>query len=98
MDFQYYSPDRLVPVFRERGIIPYFYRPCPGCVFTHVPAEDCIHHCDEFSTPSAQSDTFCMHCVDTINFDGEPFYLYEDKDLIKKLAELERIIEMAALP
>ena len=74
----------------------YFYRVCQGCVFTNILPEDCIHSRDDFHEPSVQSDCFCEHCCITIEETKEPFYLHEDKDLTQKVAELEKIIEMAA--
>jgi hypothetical protein len=97
MEFQYYNPEKLVPILKERGVVPFFYRVCQGCVFTNIPPEDCIHDRDDFATPSVQSDTFCPHCLDTIEDSKEPFHLHDDKDLNKKVAELEKIIEMVFL-
>ena len=96
MEFKFYNPDKLVPLFRERGFMPYFYLPCNGCVFTGVLPSDCIHPRDNFKTPSVQSDMFCPHCYETIEGSKERFVLHEDKDLPMKVAELEEIIEMAS--
>ncbi|MBS3079087.1 hypothetical protein J4218_03125 [Candidatus Pacearchaeota archaeon] len=94
MEFKYYNPKRLVPALKERGVMAGAYRVCQGCVYTHVPPEDCYHHSDDFTDPGIQSDCFCLHCVDTIRDSGEKFYLRDDPDLNKKVAELEEILRM----
>lgn len=94
MQFNFYNPELLIPILRDRGIGPWSYRVCQGCVFTNIPAEDCFHEVDSFQSPTIQSDTFCPHC-DTIEESGEKFYLYTDKDLNQKIKELEEIARMA---
>ena len=97
-EFRHYDPKRLVPIFKEMGYTSNFtYRVCHGCVFTHVPPEDCIHGSEYFHETSFQSDCFCEHCSITIEDSEERFYLSEDKDLSQKVRELEQIIEMASL-
>lgn len=96
MEFVFYDPKTLVPVLKDREIRQYSYRVCHGCVFTSVPAEDCFHPSDDFSDPGIQSDCFCPHCVDTIRDSGEKFYLSDDRDLGKKVAELEEILRVAS--
>ena len=98
MNFKYYDPKRLVPIFRERGIISRGYRVCQGCVFTDTPPEYCIHDSEDFHETTIQSDCFCEHCSITIEDSKEPFHLYEDKTLNQRVAELEEIIEMAYNP
>ncbi|MFA5856284.1 MAG: hypothetical protein WC867_02935 [Candidatus Pacearchaeota archaeon] len=96
MDFRFYNSDRLIHKLIERGINNRFYKVCQGCVFTNISPVDCYHHMDDFHTPGIQSDCFCEHCCITIEDSQEKFYLSQDKDLPKKVDELENILEMAS--
>jgi hypothetical protein len=98
MEFRFYDPDKLVPLFRKRGLnSPYAYQVCWGCVFTNVPPEDCVHRADEFKTPSVQSELMCEHCFDTIKESGMRFQLSVDPDFEQKVSELQEILERASL-
>ncbi|MBU4069812.1 MAG: hypothetical protein KJ646_02420 [Nanoarchaeota archaeon] len=81
-------------VFKKIGMPP-SYSVCPGCVFTNVPPEDCIHHSEDMKAPSVQSDLLCPHCYIIAEESGETFQLHADKNLEQKIAELEKIIEMS---
>jgi len=96
MEFKYYNPEILIPLLKERGIVSYSYRVCPGCVLTRVSPEYCFHPHDDFKTPSVQSDLLCPHCFITAEDMGEPFPLSADENLNKKIAELEKIIKLAS--
>jgi len=93
MEFKFYNPESLLSILRERGITSN-YQVCQGCVLAGIAPEDCFHPKEEFQTPDIQSDSFCLHCYDTIEDTGERFNLSEDKDLGQKVCELEEILNM----
>jgi len=93
MEFKFYNPAVLIPIFRERGIFDYDI--CQSCVLTNVSPEYCFHPKHDFAAPYVQSDMLCPHCFDTVELFEEPFHLHEDKDLTQKVAELEEIFKMA---
>jgi hypothetical protein len=96
MEFKYYDPKILIPRLKQAGIDLDYSRICYGCVFTGVSPEFCFHPQDDFSEPMIQSDEFCQHCVDTIAENKKPFHLSRDKNLGRKVAELEAIAQMAS--
>ena len=94
MKFVYYEPPILVELLKKDHV-PSHYEVCSGCVLTHMFPTDCYHDHDDFSSPDAQSDLMCRHCVDTVNLDGEPMPLSADKNLVEKIRELEEILRIA---
>lgn len=94
MEFKHYNPEILVPLFKKIGMPP-SYSVCPGCVFTNVPPEDCIHYSEDMDAPSVQSDLLYSHCYIAAEDSRKTFPLYLDKNLEQKIAELEEIIKMS---
>lgn len=94
MDFKYYNPQNLLRELRKRDIVRGAYDVCMGCVFTHVPPEDCYHPVDDFEETSIQSEKVCPHCAITIEEGKEPFHFHTDKTISDRVNELEAILEM----